>query len=722
MRLLVLILSLVAFQSHGQATFDVIPVKKANTPYNEFSAVRFGDDIFFCSNKKNDILISHLNADNEQPLTNIYRASRHSFGKYGTPSPVKIENSLKLDHGSFSFAPDSSIYFTRSYNAPEGVTLGIFIAPKTRDGWGVPVPFVHNSNAYSVGHPAISASGTRLYFAANYSDGHGKSDLYFCDLVNGEWGHPINLGPSVNSDNSELFPFIHADGTLYFSSNRPGGNGGLDIYKAAEIQNGDYQLELLPAPFNSTANDFGFWTTSDNTSGYFSSSRNGSDDLFEFQMAKPGFSDCADLQKNSFCYVFYDSETINLDTLPLQYEWNFGDGQTITGLEVDHCYAKPGLYSVSLNIVDTLTGDLFFSQAKYELAVDRIQQVYIDAPDTLSRGTEITMSGLNTHLPDFELDSYHWYLPDESYAEGPEASYAFKQRGAQTVVLGVRSKPDAAGVVRQACVQKNVVVVKEGGYPLTVSAHSVANISEASISATNKQSELFNYLQLSDTVLLDGKLPEETIYRVEIKQSKNRISTNSKYFDEVREAYNLYENYIPADSVYSYAVGQESELCNTYPIYSYVKTMNYSDVHVKAYLPEHIYDLNEVNDLSAIDLNQAVFRTGSIHFESESAVLKPEANPTLEKVLALLDKFPSLILEVGAHTDKTGLNRFNEQLSNARASAVITFLTLHGVQNQRLVGVGYGSVFPIGDNNTEQGRELNRRVEFKVISDHSPAK
>lgn len=718
MRLLVFILSLAAFQTYGQATFEVTPFKKANTPYNDFSAVRFGDEVFFCSNKKNDIIISHLNAENQQPLTYLYQANYHSFGKHGAVSALKMEDPSKLDHGPFSFAPDSSLFFTRSYQTPVGNTLGIFVAQKTKNGWGAAVPFAHNHSNFNVAHPTISPTGTRMYFAANFADTRGKSDLYFCDLVNGEWGNPINLGPSINSSGSELFPFIHADGTLYFSSNRPGGTGELDIYKATENHDGSYEVELLPAPFNSASNDFGFWATPDNSSGYFSSNRNGSDDLFEFQMAKPGFKDCAELQKNSFCYMFYDSETINLDTLPLQYEWTFGDGQTATGLEVDHCYEAPGTYQVSLNIVDTLTRDLFFSQAKYELVVENIQQVYIDAPDTISRGDEIAMSGLNTYLPGFEVESYHWYFPDESYAEGAEVSHAFSKRGEQTIVLGVRSKPSAVGVVEQACIQKHIVVVKSEDQPLTASAYSVPEINESENSTVTKQSNLFDYVQPSDTVLLDGRLPEETIFRVEIKQSKSRISTTSEYFDEVRETYDLYENYIPSDSVYSYAVGQESELCNTYPIYSYVKTMNYSDVHVKAYLPEHVYNLDEVNELTNSDLNQAVFRTGSIYFELESAELKPEAEPTLNKVLTLLNNFPSLQLEVGAHTDKTGKTSFNDQLSNARASAVIKYLTSKSIQPERLVGVGYGSAFPIGDNDTKEGRELNRRVEFKVISSH----
>jgi hypothetical protein len=60
--------------------------------------------------------------------------------------------------------------------------------------------------------------------------GEGGSDLYYCEWVNGQWNTPVNLGPKVNSPGSENFPFIHPSGRLYFSSDRPGGRGKMDVY------------------------------------------------------------------------------------------------------------------------------------------------------------------------------------------------------------------------------------------------------------------------------------------------------------------------------------------------------------------------------------------------------------------------------------------------------------------------------------------------------------
>lgn len=712
------LLLLTCYTANGQADYEIVEVSKLNSPFNEFSAKSAGDEILFCSNRKNDIVVSYLNEENEAPLTQIYSAKRSDFGKYTDRKQIEFSDGLKIDNGPFDFGPDSILYFSRSYPGDQGPVLGIFYAKLEDNTLGTPQPFEYNSASHMVGHPAFSHDKQHMYFSANFDDTSGRSDLYVCDWHNGKWTKPRNLGSEVNSAQSELFPFVHPDGTLYFSSNRSGGFGQLDIYSVT-FEYGEAQaIQLLSDDFNSPANDFGFSVSADHSTGYFSSNRNGDDDLFEFRMVRPHFSDCDTLEKNSYCFLFFDAANISLDTLPLRYEWDFGDGVKRRNLKVEHCYSQPGTYQVALNIIDTLTGDLFFSQANYELEVSDIEQVYIEALDSVAIGNEVTLHGYNTNLPDFDPETYHWYFTDGSYSEGAEITHQFNELGTHTVTLGVRSQPDEKKVVQQACIQKQITVLDAGEYALMASTAQAIPAIEHESDLSNT-SGIFEYLQNeNDTVALDNKLPEETIYRVEIKQSKERLSTFDRFFDDVREAYDVYENFIPADSVYSYAIGQESALSNTYPIYTYVKSMNYSGANVKAYLPEHVYDLDELDMISEADLNRAVFRTGAIYFESDEAKMKETAEPVLDKILDLLNQFPSLQLEVGAHTDATGTAQHNQQLSNARAAAVIDYLVAAGIQPARLIGVGYGSEVPIGDNESEEGRKLNRRVEFKVVSTH----
>lgn len=704
---------LIAFGGYGQAEYEVLPLKQ-NTSYKDYGIKPFANGVAFCSNKKNDILISYLNEDSEEPLTQIYFMAKKDFGKYDTPILLGNKSESKEDEGPFDFRNENEIYFTRSYKGKKDATLGIFYTRFENGKWTAAVPFEHNHDEFKVAHPAFSPDGLSLYFSANYSDSYGGADIYVSTFENGKWSAPKNLGATINSKQSELYPTVHPDGSLAFSSNRKGGLGGMDIYYAEMHENKFSNPLPLDPPFNSESDDFAYYINPSKTNGYFSSNRNGSDDMYEFKLKRPFFSNCDTLQKNSYCYLFYDAGHINLDTLPLRYEWNMGDGSRYRKLEVEHCFAQPGIYQVQLNIIDTLTGDLFFSQASYDLEIKDIEQVYIESADTSGVFTEIHFDGTRTNLTDFVIDSYHWYIKDQSYFEAPDVYYAFNEEGTYTITLGVRSVPDENGLVKQACIQKPINIVN-GFYEKTLVAN---NSSEQSIENFENNS-LYDYiLPINDSINVDFEVPENTIYRVEILKSKERVSPYDKFFDGVRETYDVYENYLGSDSLFCYAVGEESELTNTFPIFSYVKSINYTDAEVKAFLPEHIYTLENLDEITEAELNHAVFRSGAVYFETNNFWLQSDAEPTLKKILKLMERYPNLMLEVGAHTDNIGTSGYNIHLSSRRALAVIEYLVNHNISKNRLVGVGYGSEKPIADNTNEEGRQLNRRVEFKVISKH----
>ena len=144
---------------------------------------------------------------------------------------------------------------------------------------------------YSYAHPTISSDGKTLYFTSNIRGGKettkGPSDIFKVDILkNNGFGEPKNLGLKVNSYSGEMFPFISAGNTLYFSSNRPGGFGGYDIYKCILNSKGEFEKAVkLPEPINSQDDDICFIIDADNTSGYFSSKRKegkGGDDIYYF--------------------------------------------------------------------------------------------------------------------------------------------------------------------------------------------------------------------------------------------------------------------------------------------------------------------------------------------------------------------------------------------------------------------------------------------------------
>ena len=123
------------------------------------------------------------------------------------------------------------------------------------------MPF--NSDQYSVAHPTLSKDSKRLYFASDMTGSYGYSDIWYVDIFEQDdeilYGNPINLGPKVNTEFRESFPFIDDNDLLYFSSDGRIGLGGFDVFKTELNRRGfPSQAENLAEPINSPFDDFGF--------------------------------------------------------------------------------------------------------------------------------------------------------------------------------------------------------------------------------------------------------------------------------------------------------------------------------------------------------------------------------------------------------------------------------------------------------------------------------
>lgn len=104
--------------------------------------------------------------------------------------------------------------------------------------------------------------------------------------------------------------------------------------------------------------------------------------------------------------------------------------------------------------------------------------------------------------------------------------------------------------------------------------------------------------------------------------------------------------------------------------------------------------------------------TQQIHFDFNKDRIRPESYPVLDAVVQVLDGNPEIKIEVQGHTDNVGTPRYNKDLSNRRAAAVRKYLVAHGIAPERLASIGHGLERPLVDNNTEENRALNRRVQF----------
>jgi peptidoglycan-associated lipoprotein len=226
--------------------------------------------------------------------------SRKNSDSWTEPELLRGDINGLYDEGPASFTPNNSeVYFTRTDYSGKTIekneknisTLKLHHAKLVNNKWVMqPLP-AFNSRDYSVGHPSISPDGNTLYFVSDMPWGYGGTDIYRVTWRDGKWSDPENLGPQINSEGNERFPFIASDSVLYFASDGYVGLGGLDIYSS--FWNGEQWStpENLQYPVNSSKDDFGFIIDPNTNTGFFSSNRiKNLDMLFEFRKNPPEFS------------------------------------------------------------------------------------------------------------------------------------------------------------------------------------------------------------------------------------------------------------------------------------------------------------------------------------------------------------------------------------------------------------------------------------------------
>jgi outer membrane protein OmpA-like peptidoglycan-associated protein len=105
----------------------------------------------------------------------------------------------------------------------------------------------------------------------------------------------------------------------------------------------------------------------------------------------------------------------------------------------------------------------------------------------------------------------------------------------------------------------------------------------------------------------------------------------------------------------------------------------------------------------------------NVFFDSGKAILRTESYPELNRLIAIMNQYPKLVVEISGHTDNVGSDSNNQKLSQKRAQAVVDYIVSQGVSSTQINAMGYGESQPRADNKTKAGKQLNRRVEAKVM-------
>lgn len=514
--------------------FSIINIgREINSEFEDYAPVLNADEteLIFTTRRRDGNLNENV-ADDNKPYEDIF-TSKKVNGAWTAAQNVGNLVNIKFSDSGLALSPDGNTLFIYK---DEG-NGDIYFSEKKNGAWTSPeaLPGIINSS-YREASVSISKDENVLYFSSERPGGFGGSDIYMCTKDSkGEWSKVKNLGPTINTEYEEEGPFIDYDGkTLYFSSKGRKGMGGHDIFKST-LLNADKmewtEPENLGFPINTPDNDIYYVTTKDGKRSYYSSVREdgmGYDDIYMIMVPE---------EKKK------DPEPVKTEPEPVKEE------------PVKEEPKKEEPKKVELQPL------------KYVVKV-------IDADSKSELDAKVRLQGLKDNI-----------------------------------VVGVSSQ--GTGVF-----EFNITSAEAKEYRLSV--------------------EKEGYVFQNQSIRIEGAQPQ------------------SKTVNKTVEMRKL-------------VVGVSSVLRN-------------------------------------------------IYFDFSKATFKNESYNELNKLLTMMQQNSGMNVEISGHTDAVGSKAMNKTLSQARANAVKNFLVSKGIDTRRITAVGYGEDRPLASNDDEEeGRQFNRRVEFKVL-------
>lgn len=274
-------------QEYGATNLDQL-----NSKFSDFGGRIYNGEFYFTSARNT----SGKTYDwTNEPFLDLYKA-KIVGGVVKDAEAIEGDVNTKYHESTIAISPDGKrMYFDRNNfydgkfkKGSDGINqLHIYYAENIEGKWTnvEPVPF--NMEDYSNSHPALSPDGKTLYFTSDRPGGQGQADIYKVSVnSDGSFGEPENLGSEINTEGREGFPYVDSEGTLYFSSDGHIGMGGLDVFSAKAKGNQFDKPKNMGLGVNSSNDDFAFYYDPQTKEGFVSSNRSGgkgSDDIYKIE-------------------------------------------------------------------------------------------------------------------------------------------------------------------------------------------------------------------------------------------------------------------------------------------------------------------------------------------------------------------------------------------------------------------------------------------------------
>jgi outer membrane protein OmpA-like peptidoglycan-associated protein len=559
--------------------------------------------------------------------------SYNNSGNWTEPKVVPVASDYNVGTAGISADGQKMIIFMGGVTDPGS----LFMINKAGDSWSKPsliTPTI-NSPKFIESTASITPDGKTIYFASDRNGGQGGLDIYKTQmLANGTWSNPVNLGPEINSKADEDAPFIHPDQkTLFFTSNGHSSMGGRDIFVTKHVGEKWTTPENMGYPVNTTANDNYFTLIADGTRAYFSSDRKGGlgdQDIYFLNMPEGS---------SNIPLTMIKGKILNAET------------------------GKP--IPTKIYLIDNSTNK-------------KLDFVYNPDPET---GNYLVILPPAKNY-DMIIES-EGFLPYTLNINVPNQEYFYELYQ----MINLRTIKQFDVVVGQEVQVKNAFYDTDQQVKADLrKTHEAKLVQGGNVDV---------YDMMLDLMASNDK--EGIAYIVDLVNMKDPV-------DEVNFNENENRNIEVANRTYYYDESDESKFEQ--------KTV---DGKVIFSLPTMIV-AEEAKKQKDQAVKQSTYdkasltRSAKIYFDAGKSDLKPQYNAELDNILNELTKYTDLGVEISGFASAEGTEEANRELSNKRAIAVLDYINHKGVVRRRIVAKGYG----VSKDQTSS-KEEGRRVEIKVV-------
>ena len=679
-----------------QQTYVVYNAEGLNSEISDFCPIPYRDGLVFVSERRKDFVNDNTFGWTNKPYVSIYFSqikNEDGVPFYKTPELISSKINTEFHNGPASFNPAQNVmYFTRIDNVFDPNTKAkvnrpkIYFSKLEKGRWSDPQSFFLNCENCSFMHPSVSADGQYLFFSSDMPGGFGGMDLYVCRREGNTWSNFKNLGGQVNTPGNELFPYSAEDGTLYFSSDGQIGFGGLDIFSARQLNKKWTSVANMQMPINSPKDDFGIVFTVANRKGYFSSNREGGkgdDDIYEFR---------SKVNEEKITSMWGKIMLNQLDpaaNTPIKLVDSKGKVVETTTTDAYGGFVFQKLNPDENYFVEFVNdSDQLNLLSKNSSAYGRL--IYNDGSPA-ANAKIIVRNKQNEVIQEMAADPKGYF----DFQALDTDSWNMSELDATDVLLSVMKSVSLVGRVQTGENFKTPVPNLE-----VILADSEGNTLNR---AFTNESGLFQF----------QNLPKDVNFVILLDESNPLLANNPQHRLYGKILMNGHDNEPVVGSNISMGGIKGAVL----------KSMK-TDTEGYFRFDNASYDFNK---LSAFNPEKSNYKTTvkegmfieSLYYDLGKFDLKSEAKSELDKVVTLLKNYPSILIELNSHTDSRADANFNLQLSQKRADVAVAYIIANGGDAHRIIGQGYGEsdltnrckdFVPC----SEEEHRQNRRTEIRV--------